>query len=160
MRRAILAALAIATAVPAGASAQAVHSGPRTVDPASRQTCESGNGQGVVVCGQRVGSPYRIDPATLDSLRKEDLLKHPERIAGREPPPEACGTVRNECDGGYFPIFQPLMTVVSAVVKAANGEDWREPFRTGPDEYQLYLDAKRKQGRGSIKFGVTASSGK
>ncbi len=166
MLRSPIAALAlVATAVSADARAQQTNLSqpqPGSVavsTPAPATDCRSGSGPDVVVCGNRGPSPYRIDPVTLDAMRAKEALQHPERVATREPPPEACGTVRNECSGDYLPIFGPVMKVVGALVNAANGEDWREPFRTGPDEYQLYQEARRKHARASVSVSVGASSG-
>lgn len=126
---------------------------------ATPRQCDKATSGEVVVCGERERSPYRIDPATLDSMRAEDAIKNPDRVASRDLPATPCGVGNDICGGDAIPLLQPALKVAEAVVKAVNGEDWREPFRTGVDEYQLYEDAKRKQDSASVTVGVSASSG-
>ena len=118
--------------------------------------CRPGAGNDVVVCGERERSPYRIDPVTLDAMRQKEAAEHPDRLAGREPPPEGCGTGRNQCSGGTIPLLEPAFRVATAVVKAAKGEDWREAFSNGPSDYDRYEDAKRK--RSKISVGISAGN--
>lgn len=138
--------------LPESAPAQAVSAGKAKV----AADCKPGTGSEVVVCGERERSPYRIDPVSLEVMRQKEALEHPERMATREPPPEGCGTVRNECSGGTIPLLEPALRVATAAVMAAKGEDWRQAFSNGPSDYDLYQQAKRKHSKVSI--GITAGN--
>jgi hypothetical protein len=124
--------------------------------PKAAAECKPGTGSEVVVCGERERSPYRIDPVSLEVMRQKESLEHPDRIATREPPPEGCGTVRNECSGGTIPLLQPALRIATAAVMAAKGEDWREAFSNGPSDYDLYQQAKRKHSKVSV--GISAGN--
>ena len=41
--------------------------------------------------------------------------------------------------------MEPAIRVATAVVKAIKGEDWREAFSNGPNDYQIYEDAKSRE---------------
>lgn len=140
--------------LPGAAPAQTAAASP----PQAAAGCKSGEGSEVVVCGERQHerSPYRIDPVSLDAMRQKEEAEHPDRIAGREPPAEGCGTGRNECSGGTIPLLQPALRVATAVVKAAKGEDWREAFSNGPSDYDRYEAAKRK--RSKVTVGISAGN--
>ena len=113
----------------------------------------------VVVCGERGKSPYRIDSDELAVIRAKEAASHPPRVDDRSATAEACGTVRNECGGGTIPLLQPALRVASAVVKAVEGEDWREPFRNGPTDYQRHQAAKSTRARFLGGFGFSAKAG-
>lgn len=150
-RAAALTLFAAMLALPGTAPAQTA----TAASPAKAATdCKQGDGKEVVVCGERERSPYRIDPVTLDAMRSEDALKHPDRVARREPPPAGCGVGADICAGGVFPVAQAAEKVVMAVVNAVHGDDWREPFRTGPDSYDLYRRSKAKKDGISVGVGV------
>lgn len=145
-------ALAALLLLPGNASAQTISA----EKPKAAANCKPGTGDEVVVCGERERSPYRIDPVSLDVMRQKEALEHPDRLATREPPPEACGTVRNECSGGTIPLLEPALRVATAAVMAAKGEDWRQAFKNGPSDYELYQQSKRKHSKVSI--GITAGN--
>ena len=46
-----------------------------------------------------------------------------------------------------------------AAVKAVQGEDWREPFRNGPDDYQRYLEARKKRAAKPPAIAISVSGG-
>jgi hypothetical protein len=50
------------------------------------------------------------------------------------------------------------LTAVKAAVLASQGDDWREAFRTRPDQYRAYEDAKARTSR--ISIGVTVGNGR
>lgn len=53
--------------------------------------------------------------------------------------PRGCGTGLENLD-----LANVALVLGTAAVRAAKGEDWKKAFKTGgPDEYQLYLEAKR-----------------
>jgi hypothetical protein len=55
--------------------------------------------------------------------------------------PMGCGTGLEGLD-----LANVAIVVGTAAVKAAKGEDWKAAFRKGgPDEYQLYLEARRRR---------------
>jgi hypothetical protein len=127
---------------------------------AHQQTrCKSATPGELVVCGERGPSPYRLDPTVLDAERSKEAASNPPRVQDRSGAPQACGTVRIECGGDAIPLLEPALRVATAVVKAVQGDDWREPFRNGPTDYERYQDAREKRPRSSISVGVSVSSG-
>jgi hypothetical protein len=48
------------------------------------------------------------------------------------------------------------LTGLRAAELAADGDDWREAFRTRPDEYRAYEAARAK--KGGISIGIVAGS--
>jgi hypothetical protein len=117
--------------------------------------CKSDDPSAVVVCG-RSQQRYRIDPDVLAATR-----------AAEAPPPEpsldatadqAC--VGPNCGGGTIPLVGMALTAIKAVELAAHGDDWREAFRTRPDQYRAYQDAKaeEKAKKGGISIGVSAGN--
>lgn len=157
MPRVSPAILALAIALPGAGQAQAQQQQPAPSLDLSRDTgCTEPTSGEVVVCGERGRSQYRIDPTTLETMRQQEALKNPDRIASRDLPPQACGVGADICAGGMIPIFQPALKVVSAIVNAVQGDDWREPFRTGPDEYELYRQQKAKTD--GVSVGISAGN--
>jgi hypothetical protein len=111
--------------------------------------CKSATPGELIVCGERGRSPYRLDATVLDSERlKEAAANNPSRVRDRSGSPNLCGTGRNECGGGTIPLLQPALRVADAVVKAVEGDDWREAFRNGPSDYERYTQAKQKHSGG------------
>lgn len=47
-----------------------------------------------------------------------------------------------------IPLLPAAVKVATALVKAAKGEDWREAFRTKPDDYQLYEEERKEEASG------------
>ena len=158
-RAASLAASAIAIAVPGIAAAQSAPPGPRVDLSTPNSQCKAGAPGDVVVCGDRGDrgpSPYRLDPTVLDAERAKAGSTNPARVQDRSANANLCGTVGDECGGGMIPILGPALRVADAVVKAVQGEDWREAFRNGPSDYERYEEAKRK--KSSIIVGVSVSN--
>lgn len=142
------------------AAAGAVHAqAPLDLRASPAQRCGSASEGEVVVCGQRGPSPFRIDREVLDGIRADEARRNPPRVQDRSGNAEACGTAGNECGGGTIPLLEPALRVASAVVKAIQGEDWREPFRTGPSDYELYEQAKRKRATARVTVGLSANGG-
>jgi hypothetical protein len=117
--------------------------------------CKSDDPSAVVVCG-RSQQRYRIDPDVLAATR-----------AAEAPPPkpsldatadQAC--VGPDCGGGTIPLVGMALTAIRAVELATHGDDWREAFRTRPDQYRAYEDAraKEKAKKGGISIGVSAGN--
>ena len=129
-----------------------------TTRPAKTE-CTASTPAEVVVCGERGPSPYRLDPTVLQAIRDKAQAANPPRPPDRGASAEPCGTGSNPCGGGMIPLLEPALRVASAVVKAVQGEDWREPFRNGPDDYQRYLDARRKRDGKSPAIAISVSGG-
>lgn len=145
----IIAALAIS----APAAAQETAPPPLQTFRVTAQTpsCAS-DPTAVVVCG-RSQQKYRIDPNVLAVER-----------AAEAPPPKpsldasqqtAC--VGPNCGGGTIPLVGMALTALKAAELAAAGDDWRDAFRTHPDQYRVYEEEKARQAkRPHVGIGVTA----
>ena len=105
----------------------------------------------VVVCG-RSQQRYRIDPVVLEATREAEAPPLKPRLDATAPP----GCIGPNCGGGTIPLVAMALTAVKAAVLASQGDDWREAFRTHPDAYRQYEDAKARTSR--ISIGVTASN--
>lgn len=115
--------------------------------------CKSTSPAEVVVCG-RSEQRYRIDPQVLAATRAAEALPpKPELDASRD---SSC--TGPNCGGGTIPLVGMALTALKAAELAAQGDDWREAFRTHPDQYQLYQDAKAKEKRASVNIGVAAGN--
>jgi hypothetical protein len=122
---------------PAAAAATA---GPTSAD----QTCRSLHPRDIVVCGQRPQG-YRLDRAVTDANRQAE---HDKRSTSGAPPPaqSACAQQPMGCPGGLgsLDLANVALVLGTAGVRAARGQDWARAFKTGPDEYRLYQQAKRR----------------
>jgi hypothetical protein len=149
--RAAFLSIYLAVAAPAGAAAADLPSVP---EPAQRtDSCKAGDPTEVLVCG-RSPQRYRIDPAVLAATRAAEAKPPKPPITGDV---AEAGCVGPNCGGGsYVPLIGMALTALKAVELAAEGDDWREAFRTRPDEYQAYKSAKAKKGR--ISIGVSAGN--
>jgi hypothetical protein len=111
--------------------------------------CKDSDPTEVVVCG-RSQQRYRIDPDMLAAIR-----------AVEAPPPKpaldatnAGGCIGPNCGGGTIPLVAMALTALKAAELAAEGDDWKEAFRTHPDQYQAYQQSKK----GRVSIGVTAGN--
>lgn len=122
-------------------------------DAASPQ-CKNSRADEVVVCG-RSAPRYRIDPTVLAATR---ALEAPPV----KPPLDAStdqSCVGPNCGGATIPLVGMALTALKAAELAAQGDDWREAFRTHPDAYQAYKNAKANEAkRPRVSIGVTAGS--
>jgi hypothetical protein len=118
-------------------------------------TCKNDDPAEVVVCG-RSQQKYRIDPNVLAATRATEALppKAPLDATGQR----AC--VGPNCGGATIPLVGMALKVIQAVELAAQGDDWREAFRTQADAYRAYQDAKAKEEekKGRISVGVSAGN--
>ena len=123
--------------------------------PAREPKCDSDDPQAVVVCG-RSQKPYRIDPDVLAATRAAEAPP-PKPLVGSAPPEQCTGP---NCGGGsYVPLVGMALTALKAVELAAQGDDWRDAFRTRPDQYRLYQEEQAKRStKGGISIGVTAGN--
>ena len=116
--------------------------------------CKSSDPHEVVVCG-RSQQRYRIDPIVLAATR-----------AAEAPPPKPpldasrdTSCIGANCGGGTIPLVGMALTALKAAELAADGDDWREAFRTRPDQYQEYQEEKAKEAaRSHIAIGVSAGN--
>ncbi len=100
----------------------------------------------VVVCGKRGTSHYRIDPTVLQVIREKENAENPPHPSGPSASAERCPAGVNTCPGaGTIDLIGPLLLIARSLVNAAEGEDWREPFRTRPDHYQPHEQAKAQR---------------
>ena len=113
--------------------------------------CKNTDPTEVLVCG-KPAQPYRIDPAVLESQRAVEAPPPKPMLTDGAPGYDCVGP--QHCGGGTLPLVAVALTAVKAAALAANGDDWRDAFRTHPDGYQAYEDAKAKRPKVHIGFGV------
>jgi hypothetical protein len=118
--------------------------------------CRSKDPADIIVCG-RPGERYRIDPNVLEAIRSAE--------APPVQPPVTADSVNSDCvgpqhcGGGTIPLVGMALTAVRAAAMAAEGDDWREAFRTRLDEYRAYQDARSRQHKGGrVSLGVSAGN--
>lgn len=119
---------------------------------AGTATCRSSDPTEVVVCG-RSQQRYRIDPQVLAATR-----------AAEAPPPKPVLDATSDgsctgpnCGGGTIPLIGMALTALKAAELAAQGDDWRDAFRTHPDQYKVYEQSKDAK-KPRISIGVSAGS--
>lgn len=122
------------------------------------RACDRSNPAEVVVCG-RSTSRYRIDPGVLATERMADA-KPPKGPITLEPEQAPCvGSKCSDAHADFIPLVGMALIAARAAELAAQGDDWREAFRTRPDAYQAYEDAKAKQSKKPhVTIGVSAGS--
>ena len=108
--------------------------------------CPSTNPENIVVCAQR-GRAYRIDPNISEAQQQVDANSQaatsamPAAQANCSQSPAGCGKGLESLD-----LANVAFVAGTMAVRAAKGEDWRRALRTGgPDEYQLYRQAKQRR---------------
>ena len=106
--------------------------------------CEGGAND-IVICAKR-SHGYRPDLDVIEAKRTSQAPRRPQRSAHPSPPPN-CATVGPEgCTGTpTVDLVRGAAVLATAAAKAVSHEDWRSAFRTKPDEYQLYVNAKAKR---------------
>lgn len=115
--------------------------------------CISQDRDTITVCGSRRNS-YRIDGAVLAGEREAESI--PDRLQNLDPnQAEPC--VGPNCGGDFLPLVPMAIKIAAAVVDAASGNDWRNDFRTHPDEYSGYVGAKQRH-KATFSVGASASS--
>lgn len=161
--RAFLLLIAAGVAFPgvAGAQERSPASSPSlgealtSANPGHAGACKSDDPAKIVVCG-RSQQRYRIDPDVLAATRAAEAP--PPKPALDATADSAC--TGPNCGGGTIPLVGMALTALKAVELAAEGDDWREAFRTRPDQYRAYEDAKAKEKakKGGISIGVSAGN--
>ena len=133
----------VAAAAPASADAPAA--APRPVAEA-RDPCQPLNARDIVVCGQR-SQPYRLDPNVMESGRRAE--SNSRSATSAVPTAQAvCLSSPIGCtkDLSSLDLANVAFVVGTAAVRAAQGRDSTQAFRAaGPDEYQLYQQAKQRR---------------
>ena len=102
-------------------------------------------GDEIVICVEKPEG-YRIDPSVMEAERqaRRKKLKRPERLTDNSC--ESIGIMGCRGGGGVN-VVSAVMTAAEMAKRAVKGENVGEMFVTEPqpDEYQLYLEAKRKR---------------
>ena len=145
-------------AAPAAAQPAAA---PRLDLGSAARGCKAAEPGEVVVCGERGGDTYRIDPEVLAVERSREppsRSRPPDYLSVNDQSCVPHGA--NGCPGrDVVPVLPMAVVAAKAAVLAIQGEDWRDPLRTRPDSYRLYREekAKSEQARrpsASIGFGA------
>lgn len=113
-------------------------------------SCEGTDSSEVVICGKSQ-QRFRIDPSVLAATRAAEAAPPKPPVTGEVP---EAGCVGPDCGGATIPLVGMALTALKAAELAAEGEDWRDAFRTHPDEYQAYQAAKSRTGRISVGLGA------
>ena len=108
--------------------------------------CRSQDSRDIVICAQRKQG-LRIDTDVVDANRRAKqnarsaTASMPAAQASCAAKPQGCGTGLEGLD-----LANVALVVATTAVKAAKGEDWTKVLKPGgPDEYQLYLQAKQER---------------
>jgi hypothetical protein len=150
--RLILAGLGLLAGASARANEPPAPSGPpsRIELPVIQPGCDrAGDPDTITVCAQ-TDRRFRIDPATLTTLRIKEQRDDPEN----QPRPLAVTSTCSEpgpfgCrEEGVIPIGAMAFKAVELAVKAVRGEDLRPALRQRPTEYEIYQQAQAEQAEG------------
>ena len=139
-----------AAQAPASRNSEATAKALSSVATDGKTDCKSDDPNAVVVCG-RSQQRFRIDPNVLAATRRAEALppKAPLDATGAQP------CTGSQCGGGDFvPLIPMALKALKATELAIEGDDWREAFRTRPDQYQAYRAEQAKKGKVSVS--VTA----
>ena len=108
--------------------------------------CKSREPGEIVVCAEKPES-YRIDPSVMEAQQQAESASRsasaavPVAQASCSASPSGCGTGLEGLD-----LLNVAVVVATVALRAAKGEDWTKAFKTGgPDEYQLYQEAKQRR---------------
>jgi hypothetical protein len=141
---ALILILVVASAQPASLPPATATAAPTSAAPDA--ACQSRDAKDIVVCAQR-SQPYRVDPAVNEAGRQLEAKSRSATVA--TPPAQAiCATQPEGCGNSLASLDLLNVAIVAATagVRAATGKDWTKAFKTGgPDEYQLYQEAKRRR---------------
>lgn len=116
------------------------------VSLAVQVACPSQDPDKIVVCAQRA-QPYRLDPSVSQAHAEAEM--NARTATSTTPVAQAvCSASPAGCGLGLEGLDLANVAIVAgtAAVRAAKGKDWRSSFRAGgPDEYQLYQQAKQNR---------------
>jgi hypothetical protein len=144
--------LAAAPAANPVADAPVSISAPARPAAAIRDECSSDDLTRIIVCGQ-ARHDYRIETPVLEGERA--ISSAPARVQTRDPLSYA-QCVGPNCGGDFLPLIPMALKIIGAAVDAASGNDWRQDFRTRPDAYDAYVDAKAAKSGHKVTVGVGA----
>lgn len=117
----------------------------KSLAEASRSRCATPDPRDIVVCG-KPGQPNRVD---LDVMEAQHEAESNSRSATSAIPPaqSSCALSKAGCtkDLSSLDLANAAIVIATTIVRAGKGEDWAKAFRTGPDEYQAYQQAKRRR---------------
>lgn len=146
----------------AGAGALAAAEPPeRVVIDLTPKPCTSEQADAdVTVCARRPDD-FRIDPGVLAGERALNAPPQDLRTGQQKAIVRDCHAEWTKCQGsGVVPLLPAALKALQAAALAAKGEDWREAFRTKPDEYQAYrAEQERRRPRVSVSVGASAREG-
>jgi hypothetical protein len=130
-----------AAEVPAAPQPEMAAAPASAVEPCRTDYPKEGE-QEIVICVERQQG-YRLDPDVMEAGRqaKRNKSKRPERFADR-----SCESVGGHgCGTAGINLLAAALTAAEMAKRAATGGNVGEMFITDPqpDEYQLYLQAKR-----------------
>ena len=124
---------------------------PQEVDLTIRPRCakQTASESDILVCARPSGdqSPYRLDPDVMLAAHAAAA----DKASGKARVPTAqksCSATPTGCgrDLAGLDLLNVAVVVGTMAVKAAKGEDWTKAFKVGgPDEYQFYVQAKRRR---------------
>lgn len=112
----------------------------------SDATCPPHDARNIVVCGQR-GQPYRLDPSVMEAGREAESNSR-SATSATPSAQAACSASPMGCtkDLSNLDLANVGIVLGTTVVRVIKGDDWTKVFRPGgPDEYQLYQQAKRRR---------------
>ena len=119
---------------------------PSTPPPQAEVACPSTDPEKIVVCAQRE-RPYQVDPDVREAQQQANA--NSRSVTSAVPPAQAiCSQSPSGCGKGLESLDLANVAFVAGemAVRAAEGKDWRGILRTGgPDEYQLYEQAKQRR---------------
>lgn len=112
----------------------------------STEPCQPQDSRDIVVCAQRKQG-VRIDTDVVTAERQSEqnarsaTATMPAAQKSCSQSPQGCGSGLDGLD-----LMNVAVVVATTAVKAAKGEDWTKALKPGgPDEYQLYLQAKQER---------------
>lgn len=115
------------------------------------RSCKSEDPRAVVVCGT-ARQPFRIDPTVLAATREAEAAPIKPPVGG-DVSQAVCSGPR--CGPPPVPLVGMALAALKAAALAAQGDDWREPLRTHPDQYKVYEQKKSaSKPRVSVEVGA------
>ena len=123
--------------------------------------CKSSDPGEIVVCAEKPEG-YRIDPTVMEAQQQAEAASRsanaivPTAQASCSASPSGCGTGLEGLD-----LLNVAVVVGTMAVRAAKGDDWTKAFKTGgPDEYQLYKEAKQRREAHHAEREAAAKNGR
>jgi hypothetical protein len=140
-----VAVLIFAEVVAGGPPATAAAAAAPPPAPLPDAACASRDARDIVVCGQRRQS-FRLDPSVVEGERQAESDSR-SATSAMPSAQAACAASKMGCtkDLRSLDLANVGLVAATTAIRAARGEDWAKAFKPGgPDEYQLYRQAKRR----------------